>query len=228
MKNRIVGLLPMKAHSERVAGKNFRLFNRKPLFRWILDALCSVESIDQVVINTDARLLLAENDLTDSKRVRIRDRPAELCGDFVSMNRILADDLAHVPADIYVMTHTTNPLLSGTTIRAALERFEEARDQFDSLFTVNKVQTRFYRADGSAVNHDPTNLMRTQDLEPWYEENSNLYIFTRESFAKTHARIGLRPLMFETPRMESFDIDTPTEWTISEIISKYLTSTQSG
>ena len=80
MKNRIVGLLPMKAHSERVAGKNFRLFNRKPLFRWILDALCSVESIDQVVINTDARFLLAENDLTDSKRVRIRDRPAELCG----------------------------------------------------------------------------------------------------------------------------------------------------
>jgi len=228
MTNRIVGLLPMKAHSERVAGKNFRLFNGKPLFRWILDSLCSIESIDQVVINTDARSLLAENGLTDSERVWIRDRPAGLCGDFVSMNRILADDLAHVPADIYVMTHTTNPLLGGATIRAALERFEEAREQFDSLFTVNKFQTRFYRADGSAVNHDPTNLMRTQDLEPWYEENSNLYIFTRESFAKTHARIGLRPLMFETPRMESFDIDTPTEWTISEIISKYLTSTQSG
>ena len=215
MANRIVGLLPMKAHSERVAGKNFRLFNGKPLFRWILDALLSIESIDQ-------------NGLTDSERVWIRDRPAELCGDFVSMNRILADDLAHVPADIYVMTHTTNPLLGGATIRAALERFEEARGQFDSLFTVNKFQTRFYRADGSAVNHDPTNLMRSQDLEPWYEENSNLYIFTRESFAKTHARIGLRPLMFETPRMESFDIDTAAEWTISEIISKYLTSTQSG
>ena len=228
MANRIVGLLPMKAHSERVAGKNFRLFNGKPLFRWILDALLSIESIDQVVINTDARALLAENGLTDSERVRIRDRPAELCGDFVSMNRILADDLAHVPADIYVMTHTTNPLLGGATIRAALERFEEAKCQFDSLFTVNKFQTRFYRADGSAVNHDPTNLMRTQDLEPWYEENSNLYIFTRESFAKTHARIGLRPLMFETPRMESFDIDTHVEWTISEIISKYLPSTQSG
>ena len=123
MANRIVGLLPMKAHSERVAGKNFRLFNGKPLFRWILDALLSIESIDQVVINTDARALLAENGLTDSERVRIRNRPAELCGDFVSMNRILADDLAHVPADIYVMTHTTNPLLSGATIRVANNHF---------------------------------------------------------------------------------------------------------
>jgi CMP-N-acetylneuraminic acid synthetase len=74
------------------------------------------------------------------------------------------------------------------------------------------------------VNHDPNNLVRTQDLEPWYEENSNLYIFTRDSFARTNARIGAKPMMFETPRIESFDIDTPVEWTISEIVSKYLTS----
>ncbi|MBH0204168.1 MAG: acylneuraminate cytidylyltransferase family protein [Nitrospira sp.] len=214
----------MKAHSERVKGKNFRLFNGKPLFRWVLDSLLGNESIDRVVINTDARAILAENGLVDSDRVLIRDRPPEICGDFISMNRILADDLANVPADIYLMTHTTNPLLSGATIRTALARFMAGRDEFDSLFTVNKFQTRFYRADGSPVNHDPNNLVRTQDLEPWYEENSNLYIFTRESFLRTNARIGKKPMMFETPRMESFDIDTPVDWTICEIVSKHVTS----
>lgn len=224
MARRIVALLPMKANSERVKGKNFRMFNGKPLFRWVLDSLLSIELIDQVVINTDARAILAENGLTDSDRVLIRDRLPEICGDFVSMNHILADDLAHVPADIYLMTHTTNPLLSGETMRAALARFEAARGEFDSLFTVNKFQTRFYRADGSPVNHDPNNLVRTQDLEPWYEENSNLYIFTRDSFVKTNARIGAKPMMFETPRMESFDIDTPEDWTICEIVSKHVTS----
>ena len=224
MAGRIVALLPMKAHSERVKGKNFRIFNGKPLFRWVLDSLLSIELIEQVVINTDARSILVENGLADSDRVLIRDRLPEMCGDFVSMNRILADDLAHVPADIYLMTHTTNPLLSSATIRAALARFTGGRDEFDSLFTVNKFQTRFYRADGSPVNHDPNNLVRTQDLEPWYEENSNLYIFTRDSFEKTNARIGVKPMMFETPRMESFDIDTPVDWTICEIVSKYVTA----
>ena len=224
MNGRIVALLPMKAHSERVKGKNFRVFNGKPLFRWVLDSLLSIEIIDRVVINTDARAILAENGLVDSNRVVIRDRLPEICGDFVSMNRILADDLAHVPADIYLMTHTTNPLLSGATIRAALASFLAGRDEFDSLFTVNKFQTRFYRADGSPVNHDPNNLVRTQDLEPWYEENSNLYIFTRESFQATDARIGRKPMMFETPRMESFDIDTPVDWTICETVSKHVTS----
>lgn len=224
MARRIVGLLPMKANSERVKGKNFRIFNGKPLFRWVLDSLLSLDSMDQVVINTDARAILAENGLVDSDRVLIRDRPSEICGDFVSMNRILADDLAHVPADVYLMTHTTNPLLSSETVRAALARFEAARGEFDSLFSVNRFQTRFYRADGSPMNHDPNNLVRTQDLEPWYEENSNLYIFTRDSFARTKARIGSKPMMFETPRMESFDIDTPVDWTICEIVSKHVTS----
>jgi CMP-N-acetylneuraminic acid synthetase len=224
MSKRIVALLPMKANSERVKGKNFRVFNGKPLFRWILDSLLSIEQIDRVVINTDARAILADSGLTDSDRVWIRDRRPEICGDFVSMNLILADDIENVPADTYLMTHTTNPLLSSETIRAAMKAFEGAKGKFDSLFTVNKFQTRFYRADGSPVNHDPGNLVRTQDLEPWYEENSNLYIFTRDSFARTNARIGAKPMMFETPRIESFDIDTPVEWTISEIVSKYLTS----
>jgi CMP-N-acetylneuraminic acid synthetase len=211
---RVVALLPMKAHSERVRGKNFRDFNGKPLFRWVLDTLLSVREIDQVIINTDARSILADHGLIDSARVMIRDRKPEICGDLVSMNKVLADDVENVTADVYLMTHTTNPLLSAETIRRALAAFVAARaeGQADSLFSVDKVQTRFYRADSSPVNHDPDNLVRTQDLEPWYEENSNLYLFTRESFRATQARIGKRPLLFESPRLESIDIDDQEDW----------------
>src|SRR3546814_8554955 len=108
------------------------------------------------------------------------------------MNLVIADDVASVPADMYLMTHTTNPLMSADTIRGAIAAFREAQNanRTDSLFTVDKVQTRFYRADCSPVNHDPDNLVRTQDLEPWFEENSNLYIFTGDSFAATNARTG--------------------------------------
>lgn len=211
----------MKANSQRVPGKNFRPLHGKPLFQWILDSLLESEVIDQVVINTDARHILAENGLTDSDRVRIRDRKPELCGDLVSMNLILADDIAAVAADTYVMTHTTNPMLKPATIAAAMRAYETgvAAGTADSLFTVNKIQTRFYRADGSAVNHDPDNLIQTQDLEPWYEENSNLFIFSRQSFAKTNARIGKAPVLFEMDKMEAVDIDTPEDWALAEAIA---------
>lgn len=223
-KQRIVALLPMKANSERVKGKNFRDFCGKPLFRWILDTLQEVEEIDQIIINTDARKILADNGLTDTDRILIRDRKPEICGDLVSMNLVLADDVANVPADIYLMTHTTNPLMSADTISKALAAFQQAQaaGKADSLFTVDKVQTRFYRADCSPVNHDPDNLIPTQHLEPWFEENSNLYLFTRESFAKTNARIGKQPMMYEGPFFESIDIDTPADWDFAVVAARYL------
>jgi CMP-N-acetylneuraminic acid synthetase len=221
-KDKIVALLPMKAHSARVSEKNFRDFNGRPLFRWILDALLEVPEISKIVINTDARDILKEKGLVDAERIQIRDRSANLCGDLVSMNRILADDIKYVPGDVYAMTHTTNPLLKASTIRRALEAFQQAskRGTADSLFAVNRIQTRFYRQDGTAVNHDPNNLVRTQDLEPWYEENSNLYIFTAQSFAKTNARIGERPILFETPKLESIDIDGPDDWNLALALAK--------
>lgn len=220
-KLKIVALLPMKAHSSRVPGKNFLELSGKPLFKWMLDTLLSVPEIERIIINTDARAILNDKGLTESERILIRDRKTKLCGDEVSMNRIIADDVNAVPADIYLMTHTTNPLLSANTIEDALDRFKRhhATGETDSLFTVNKVQTRFYRKDGRPVNHDPDNLIPTQDLEPWYEENSNLYIFTRESFLQTNARIGLKPMMHETPNMESIDIDVQEDWDLAEALS---------
>lgn len=218
--HKLVALLPMKAHSARVKGKNFRPFAGRPLFRWILDTLLEVPEIEQVIINTDAREILAENGLVETDRLLIRDRKPELCGDFVSMNKILADDIAAVPSEAYLMTHTTNPLLSADTINRALAAYKQGcLNGKDSLFTVNRFQTRFYREDGSPVNHDPNNLIRTQDLEPWYEENSNLYLFSANSFTATNARIGAQPVMFTTPTLESADIDDATGWHLAEIIA---------
>lgn len=221
--SRIVALLPMKANSERVKGKNFRDFCGKPLFRWILDTLLEVQEIDQIIINTDARHILAQNGLVETDRIVIRDRKPEICGDAVSMNLVLADDVANVPADVYLMTHTTNPLMSANTVREALAAFRaaKAKGTADSLFTVDKVQTRFYRRDCSPVNHDPDNLIPTQNLEPWFEENSNLYIFTADSFAKTKARIGKQPMMYEGPYFESIDIDTPQDWDFAVVAARF-------
>lgn len=218
---RITALLPMKAHSARVKSKNFRTIAGKPLFRWILDSLLAVEAIDQVVINTDAREILTQNGLHDGDfdgRVLIRDRKPEICGDFVSMNLVLGDDIENVRSDHYFMTHTTNPLLQPETIRKMIDVYLDALSQgrADSLFTVNRHHTRFYQPGGRPINHDPNNLIRTQDLDPYMEENSVGYLFTTESFSATSARIGERPILFETPPLESVDIDEPADWFIAE------------
>ena len=111
-------------------------------------------------------------------------------------------------------------MLSSETIRSALNAYKKGFSvgSADSLFTVNKIQTRFYRSNGSPVNHDPNNLIQTQDLEPWFEENSNLYIFSRESFDLTNARIGMKPILHLMDKIEAIDIDTPEDWALAEAV----------
>lgn len=216
----------MKAHSSRVPGKNFRPISGKPLFQWMLDTLLELDFVSRVLINTDAAAELKAAGLQESDRVELKQRPQALCGDEVSMNLILEDDLASHPHDFYLMTHTTNPLLSAATLRGAWEKFQDSLGQgHDSMFSVNRHQTRFYREDASPINHDPNNLIPTQELEPWFEENSCFYFFSPASFAATGARIGEKPAMYETPKLESVDIDEPDDWNMAEAL---LTGPRAG
>ncbi len=205
--------------------KNFKNLQGKPLYQWILDELLTLSFVQEVVINTDAQTELRSCGLEPGGAVTIRERRPELCGDEVSMNRIIEDDLSAYPDnDHFLMTHTTNPLLTRQTLERAWAEYREGVDDglADSLFSVNRFQTRFYRANGTAVNHDPDNLIPTQDLEPWYEENSCLYIFNQDSFRKTRARIGAQPRLFETPPLESIDIDEFRDWALAEALIQYL------
>ncbi|MFZ3070830.1 MAG: acylneuraminate cytidylyltransferase family protein, partial [Anaerolineaceae bacterium] len=73
---------------------------------------------------------------------------------------------------------------------------------------------------GRAINHNPAVLLRTQDLPPVYEENSCLYLFTRETLASRRNRLGERPLLFEIPPEEAWDIDEELDFTVAEVLLK--------
>lgn len=217
---KVIALVPIKDHSERVRNKNFRDFCGKPLYHHIIHTLDRVYAVDEVVINTDSPRVISEASKL-SHKVKIIERPKELCGDFVSTNKIFEYDLTQTEAEIYVQTHATNPLLKPETIAESISKYISVEDEFDCLFGVNEYQSRFYTADGIPVNHDPENLIRTQDLPPLYEENSTLYVFTKESFKKKCRRIGLKPYMYVTPPIESMDIDDEFTFRITELLGLY-------
>ena len=222
---KVVALVPMKDHSERVPGKNMRSFAGKPLFHHIVSTLVETFVVDTVVIDTDSATVAAA--APQWAKVQVIDRPEELCGDMVSMNKVIAYDIEQVPADIYIQTHATNPLLRSETITHALQAFAKSQTH-DSLFSANRLQTRLYTADAKPINHDPEDLIRTQDLPPIYEENSCIYVFTAQSFAQSNRRIGHRPLIFETDRVESIDIDDEYTFRLAEMLASYAKGIHGG
>lgn len=213
----VAAFVPMRHSSERVVGKNYRPLGGRPLFHHILATLLAVPLIDRVVIDTDSPLIAADARQAFGS-VEIIDRPEALRGGDIPMNDVLLHDVDVVAADLYVQTHSTNPLLRSETIEAALQTFLDARDRYDSLFTVTPLQTRLWTEDGHALNHDPSVLLRTQDLPPVMEENSCLYVFDGATLRRRQNRIGDRPLLFPIAAEEAWDIDEELDWTIVEVL----------
>ncbi len=209
----------MRHHSQRVPGKNYRPLAGKPLFQHILETLNAVPEIDTIIVDTDSEPVM------DGVRrlfpaVNLIPRPGHLRADDVPMNDILLYDTAQVKADFYLQTHSTNPLLKAETISRGIKNFLAEYPKYDSLFSVTRLQTRLYFQDGRAINHNPLELIQTQDLPPVYEENSCIYMFTRENLERKKHRIGDSPLMFEIDADEAWDIDEELDFEIADFLMR--------
>jgi CMP-N-acetylneuraminic acid synthetase len=214
---KIAALVPMRHVSQRVSGKNYRLLAGRPLYSYILDTLLACPEISTVVVDTDSPVI-KEGLRQHFPTVRVLDRPEHLRAGEVPMNEVLLHDTSLVEAEFYLQTHSTNPLLHRETIIRAIQTILNQYPTFDSLFTVTRLQTRLWDALGRAINHNPSVLLRTQDLPPVYEENSCLYIFTRQTLLQRRNRLGERPLMFEIDATEAWDIDDELDFLITDFL----------
>ena len=216
---KIAALVPMRHHSQRVPGKNYRLLAGKPLYQHIIETLMAVPEVTSIMVDTDSEPVMAglrEN----FPQVKIIQRPENLRAPEIPMNEILAYDTAQVESDFYLQTHSTNPLLKAETISGAIKKFTSQYPAFDSMFSVTRLQTRLWDSLTRAINHNPAILLQTQDLPPVYEENSCFYLFTRQNLLAKRNRLGERPLMYEIPRLEAVDIDEEPDFVIADLLMR--------
>lgn len=216
MSPKVTAIVPIKQYSERLPEKNFRDFNSRPLYHWILDTLESVEAIDRIIVNTDADEVITE--APEQFDVELSVRPERLRDDEVTTN-IIQYEIDRTESDVYLHTYCTCPLLSEETISNAIQAFLDSSSH-DSLLPVTKRQKRFYDADFNPINHDPHDLSPSQDIPPLYEENSVLFMYTKNTFETAGHRIGENPLPFEIDEREAIEIDYLSEFKLAESLHK--------
>ena len=216
---KIVALVPMRHHSERVQGKNYRELAGKPLYSYIIQSLLNVKAVSKIVVDTDSPII--KTGLKDNyPDVMVIDRPEELKDGSIPMNEILLHDVSLVEADLYLQTHSTNPILTSDTISKAIKIMQDSYPAYDSLFSATKTQVRLWDELVRPINHNPNILLRTQDLPPVYAENSCLYIFSKTILEEKRNRIGDRPYLFEIDQEEAWDIDNELDFKIVDLLMR--------
>ncbi|QFJ53965.1 cytidylyltransferase domain-containing protein [Pseudobutyrivibrio xylanivorans] len=208
---KIVAIMPIKLINERCPGKNTRLLGGKPLLQHELDSLKSTglcDSINVYCSSEDVVPFLPEG-VNFVKRPEVLDLPTS------NFSQIFETFMNTVDADIYVYAHATAPFITKETMENCINAVKSG--EYDSAFCALKLQDYLWQ-DGEPLNFDATNVPRTQDLKPIYQETSGVYVFTKEVFEKKHRRIGDHPYVSEVSFKEAVDIDNPEDFTLAEKI----------
>jgi len=215
---KITALMPVRINSTRLENKNFLDFCGRPLYRVMLDKLQEIDAIEQIIINTDSATLTADCRERYSKVVVV-ERPEFLRADEITMNSLIAHDITLTEGEHFLQTHCTNPLLTKETITEAIAAYFDNLPEYDSLLSVERIRKRGYWGNGTPINHLNQQLLQTQDLDPIFIENSNLFLFSRTSFIQAeNSRVGKNPQLFPMSYLEGIDIDYAEDFHLAALL----------
>lgn len=208
---KIVAIMPIKLKNERCPGKNTRMLGNKPLLQYELDSLKETglcDSINVYCSSEDVVPFLPE-EVNFVKRPEVLDLPTS------NFSQIFETFMNEMDADIYVYAHATAPFIKKETMEQCINAVKSG--EYDSAFCALKLQDYLWQ-NGEPLNFDATNVPRTQDLTPIYQETSGVYVFTKEVFKNKHRRIGDKPFVSEVSFKEAVDIDNPEDFLLAEKI----------
>ncbi len=208
---KVVAIMPVKLHNERCPGKNTRMLGSKPLLQYELDNLKATNLCDSINVycsSEDVVPFLPEG-------VNFVKRPECLDLSTSNFTQIFSMFMEQNDADIYVYAHATAPFITVETMRQCIEAV--ISEEYDSAFCAKKLQDYLWQ-DGEPMNFDASDLPRTQDLKPIYQETSGIYVFSKTVFRDYHRRIGKKPFIKEVSLKEAIDIDYPEDFIIAEAL----------
>lgn len=206
---RTIAIMPIKLINERCPGKNTRLLGGLPLLQYELNSLIQTEMCDEIhVYCSDERIVsFVPKGVLFTKRPDYLDLPTS------NFTQIFECFMNEINADIYVYAHATAPFVKRETMEQCIMAVKSGK--YDSAFCAIKLQEYLWM-DGEPLNFNASNIPRTQDLPPVFQETSGVYVFTKEVFQKHKRRIGVKPFIKTVSFKESIDIDTPEDFLLAE------------
>ncbi|SDU24531.1 acylneuraminate cytidylyltransferase family protein [Stappia sp. ES.058] len=221
---KVLAIIPARAGSKGLAGKNIREINGKPLIAWSIEQALSAESVGRVVVSTDGPEIAEVARKAGAEVPGLR--PGELARDETATEPVLLHVLeAWCPdglPDAVLLLQPTSPLRLAGTIDTAIDTLR--REGADSLLSVVESHA-FFWSDPAApkAHYDYRNRPRRQDIAPAdrrYRETGSIYLTRTHILLSEHNRLGGRIAMLETQACESWEIDDIDDAVVVETLMR--------
>lgn len=225
-----IAIIPLRAGSKGIPGKNKKKLLGRPLFSWVLgEAIFS--KLDEIYIFTDDQDIIeyVNKNYTWAKKVRVIERTEESATDTASteVGMIELAQILNYNFDIFCLLQATSPLTTREDINKCLDKVE--KENYDSALTVVNAMRFIWNENGESINYDYNSRPRRQDFKGLLVENGAVYVTTKEQFKNSGIRIGGNIAIVKMPEDTLIEIDEKEDWVVIEkLIENRLSKFKKG
>tara|TARA_R100001460_G_scaffold11121_1_gene26102 strand:- start:547 stop:1212 length:666 start_codon:yes stop_codon:yes gene_type:complete len=209
----ITVLIAVRGGSKRVPGKNIRPFGSSNMLQMKIEQATRLSGINNIVVTSDDEGML---ELANSLGATTMRRDPFYASDTVPMGDVYVHLASSLDCKDILWTPVTSPLIKDESVQECIDLYKEI-EEYDSVVTANYIREYLW-LDNAAMNYDPKNHPRSQDLPDVYALNFAANILPRELMIQNKNILGNKfyPLMLDD--IESVDVDTEFDFMVAEAL----------
>lgn len=221
---RVLAIIPARANSKGLPGKNVRILCGKPLIVWSIEHALASECVTDTVVSTDSAEIAAIASAAGASVPFLR--PDELATDGAATEPVMLHAVAEMervcePYDVIALLQPTSPYRKDGALDRAKRKLEATGS--DSLLSVVESHAFFWQKDPIRATYDFRHRPRRQDIrdeDRRFQETGSIYLTRRDVLLNDENRLGGKITLFEMDQDESLEIDTLTDFQILDSIMK--------
>jgi YrbI family 3-deoxy-D-manno-octulosonate 8-phosphate phosphatase len=207
---RWVALLPLRAGSKSIPGKNLRLIAGQPLYAWSLAAAVESQIFDHIYVASDSAAIRDDVRARFGGAVEAIDRAPDNATDTASSESVMQEFAGSHSFDVLALIQATSPLTRAEDFKAARQQFETER--LDSLLTAVRTRRFFWTDKAQPLNYDPNHRPRRQDFNGLLMENGAFYFTSAPILAESGSRLGGHVGIHVMHEDSAVELDEPPDW----------------
>lgn len=228
LEQRILAIIPARAGSKRLPGKNSKLLFNKPLIQWTIEAAKQCQYLTDILVSTDSEEIakIAENCELPVPFMR----PAAYAGDKSTAIDVIEHAITYLNSvgkyyDYILWLQPTSPLRTVADIDSAIETL--IAKKADAVISVcecdhSPLWSNTLDADASMDNFLPEfvkNNPRSQALPDYFRLNGALYIAQVDKLLQEKSFfLNENVFAYKMAKESSIDIDSPLDFKLAELL----------
>lgn len=225
MATRILAVIPARAKSKRILGKNLKKLGEKQLICYTIEAALRSRLLDRIVISTDIPEMARIAARYRSPKLEVLKRAPQLCGDRVTTEQVLIDAVEKLglqrQLEAVVTLLPTSPFRTPGLIDRCIRLFRSKKA--DSVVTMSREKLKIGDLDGKngrfqlLKKHRPAAMHK---LPSTFCENPALHMTRLGVLLRKRYTLGPKNYGVEVDRITGMDLNEPLDWVLAEAVLK--------